>query len=79
MIESSARLSAVVETNIFVSGAISPPGAPRRLLRALFDRRFRLLLSDQHYDELTEVLARRRLTALFRFSADELARACLQS
>jgi uncharacterized protein len=70
---SSVRPRSVVDTNLFVSGAISPRGAPRRLLEALYDQRFHLLLSKEQYGELSEVFRRPRLRKLFRYSRDELA------
>jgi putative PIN family toxin of toxin-antitoxin system len=73
MNESSARLSAVVEPNLYVSGAISSIGAPRRLLLSWTDKRFHLLLSDEQYNELTEVFQRPKLTRRFSAGADEIA------
>ena len=63
----------VVDTNVFVSGAICPIGAPRRVLRAWFDRRFLLLLSDEQHAELIDVFGRPRIAAQFRLGAEELA------
>ncbi len=64
---------ATVDTNLFVSGAISPTGAPRRLLRAWTDGRFRLVLSADHHAELADVLARPKLARLFRIEPADLA------
>ena len=64
---------AVADTNVFVSGAISPIGSPRRLPRAWFDRRFLLLLSDEQYAEMTDVFGRPRIAAQFRLGAGELS------
>ena len=70
---SSARLRIVIDTNLFVSSAISPIGAPRRLLEAGYDRRFFVLFSADQYHELIDVFRRPKLTALYRFSAREFA------
>ena len=65
--------SATVDTNLFVSGAISPTGAPRRLLRAWTEGRFRLVLSADHHAELADVFARPKLARLFRIEPADLA------
>lgn len=73
MSESSARLRIVVDSNLFVSSAISPSGPSRRLLQAWYDQRFFVLFSNQQYDELTDVFRRPKLRLLFRFSPSEFA------
>lgn len=73
MSASGARPRATVDTNLFVSGAISPTGSPRRLLRAWTDGRFHLVLSDDHHAELADVFGRPKLAGLFRIDPDDLA------
>lgn len=70
---SSARPRSVVDTNLFVRGAISPRGAPRRLLEALYDQRFHLLVSEEQFGELSDGFRRPRLLKLFRYRRGELA------
>jgi uncharacterized protein len=73
MRRSSARPRIVADTNLFVSGAISPRGRPRQLLTAWTDGRFVLLLSTEHRAELMEVFARPRLQARFRMTPAQRA------
>jgi putative PIN family toxin of toxin-antitoxin system len=58
MIARMGRLRAVVDTNVFVSGTISPGGRPRQLLHSWYEGRFFLVLSADHYAELADVLGR---------------------
>ncbi len=53
-----ARPRAVLDTNVFVSGLISPKGPPASILRALRSRRFVLVSSPQINEEIVEVLNR---------------------
>lgn len=69
----SSAPSAVVDTNIFASGAIHPLGHPRQVIRAWYEGRFELLVSDEQRAELMGVLGRRGLTQRFRESAAGLA------
>ena len=72
MSERGVRPRAVVDSNLFVSGAISPIGAPRHLLIALNGKRFDLLLSDRQHAELNDVFVRPKLVTLFSLSHEEL-------
>ncbi len=51
----------VLDTNVIVSGLLSPWGPPGRLVDALVGRRLRLALDDRVEAEYREVLARPRL------------------
>jgi putative PIN family toxin of toxin-antitoxin system len=51
----------VLDTNVLVSGLLSPSGPPGRLVDALLDRRLGLALDDRIEIEYREVLARPRL------------------
>ncbi len=64
--------SAVVDTNLFVSGIILETGLPRRLLRAWHERRFVLLLSDAQHGELVDVLARPKIVQRYRVPPEDL-------
>jgi putative PIN family toxin of toxin-antitoxin system len=55
----------VLDTNVLVSGLLSPSGPPARLTDALLDRRLRLALDDRIEIEYREVLARPRLGIQF--------------
>lgn len=49
---------AVLDTNVFVSGLISPKGPPAGVLQALQSRRFTLVTSPPINEEIIEVLNR---------------------
>jgi uncharacterized protein len=49
---------AVLDTNVFVSGLISPKGPPAAILRALRSKRFTLVSSPPINEEIIEVLNR---------------------
>jgi predicted nucleic acid-binding protein len=51
----------VLDTNVLVSGLLSPLGPPGRLVDVLLGRRLRLALDDRIELEYREVLARPRL------------------
>jgi len=51
----------VLDTNVLVSGLLSPSGPPGRLVDVLLGRRLRLALDDRIEIEYREVLARPRL------------------
>jgi putative PIN family toxin of toxin-antitoxin system len=52
---------AVLDTNVFVSGLISPMGKPAAILKALRSRRFTLVSSPPINEEIIEVLNRPRI------------------
>ena len=52
----------VVDTNVWVSALLNPPGYPARVLVALRARRFILVVSRAMLDELRDVLLRPHLT-----------------
>ena len=51
----------VLDTNVLVSGLLSPSGPPGRLVDVVLGRRLRLALDDRIEIEYREVLARPRL------------------
>lgn len=61
-------LRVVVDTNVWVSGLIVPDGPPGRVLRAIRDRRFDLVVSWQLAEELADVMRRPRLA---RYAIDQ--------
>ena len=54
-------LRVVVDTNVFVSGIISPSGPPGQILQALRRRKFTLISSPSINEEILDVLSRPRL------------------
>lgn len=69
MTEESRRIRVVVDTNQFVSGAISTQGNSFILLEAIRLRRVTLIISQEQRGELADVLSRRRLRERFGVSA----------
>lgn len=57
----TAKIKAVVDTNIFVSGLISPKGSPRKIIVAAKDRKFDLITSASINEEVLEVLHRNHI------------------
>lgn len=53
-------MTAVVDTNVLISGILSPHGPPGRIIDALFSRAFLVLYDDRILDEYVAVLARPR-------------------
>lgn len=61
---------AVVDTNLFVSSAINPQGAPNQLLRAWRRGDFVLLISDEQRAEVQEVLSRPEIAQKYNLSEE---------
>jgi uncharacterized protein len=59
---------AVVDTHLFVSGPISARGRPGQLLDGWHAGRLELLLSDQQYTELRNVVGRPKIVQHYGFS-----------
>ena len=59
-----------LDTNVLVSGLLSPDGPPGRLVDAMLARQLRLALDDRIEKEYRTVLARPK----FRFDPSDLAR-----
>jgi len=54
----------LLDTNIIVSGLLSPKGAPGMLVRAWLDGRYDLVTSEEQLDELRRVLGYEHLKPL---------------
>jgi len=65
-------IKAVIDTNLFISAVMSAHGSPHRVLRALQDRTFLLVLSGQQLAELREVFTRPRLIARFTLPQEQV-------
>ena len=59
-----ARLVAVVDTNVFISGLLTPASIPRDILTRLRDRAFTLSISPELLTEFVEVATRPALRRL---------------
>lgn len=61
----------VVDTNLFVSGTILKRGLPFTLLEAWSEQRFILLLSEDQFSEIRDVLNRPEIVNKYHLSEDE--------
>lgn len=60
----------VVDTNLFVSGAISPRGSPNQLLQAWLNGAFSLLMSAEQRAEVQKVLSRPAIAKKYNLSKE---------
>jgi len=67
-------LRAVLDTNVLVSGLISPNGTPARLVSAWRERKFELVVSPAILEELAEVLQRDKIRRYYEHVDRDLAR-----
>jgi len=67
-------LRAVLDTNVLVSGFISPNGTPARLISAWRERNFELVVSPAILEELAEVLQRDKIRRYYEHVDGDLAR-----
>ena len=72
MRSASSRASAVVDTNLIVSGLVFERGAPRRLVRAGFDQTFSMLISQSVRAEYERVLTRPWFATRYGLSPDDV-------
>ncbi len=72
MRSASSRASAVVDTNLIVSGLVFERGAPRRLVRAGFDQTFSMLISQSVRAEYERVLTRPWFATKYGLSPDDV-------
>lgn len=54
----------ILDTNVLLSGIISPRGTPARLIEAWLDRRFMLVSHEEQLAELRDVSRRPKIRAL---------------
>ena len=65
------RPKAVIDTNLFVSGLISPHSLPSQIIRAWRGKRFKLITSMTLLEELADVLHRPKMTR-YGFSEEKI-------
>jgi uncharacterized protein len=65
-------LRVVLDTNVIVSGLISPGGTPGQILQRLVDEAFLLVLSPPLVEELRRTLRRPRIRKFLRLSDAEV-------
>lgn len=63
----------VIDTNLFVSGAISPRGLPHQLLQTWLNGVFTLLISAEQRTEVQEVLSRPEIARRYNLSEEAKA------
>ena len=66
-------VSAVVDTNVLVSGLVAPAGPPRQIMNAWLEEGFTLVTSLYLVEELVHVLTYPRITKRLRLDEAELA------
>lgn len=70
MSETGPKIRAVLDTNLLVSGALTPTGVPGQVLRAWRDGAFALVMSPELAAEAADVLRRPTLTERFAMPSD---------
>ncbi len=65
-------MRAVVDTNVFISAAMSVKGAPRRVFELARDRVFTLVASQAMFDELSRVLRYQHIARKLGVAAEAL-------
>jgi putative PIN family toxin of toxin-antitoxin system len=65
-------IKACLDTNIFISGFISPSGYPSQIIEAWQNREFILLTSDEIITEVSKVLNYPKIKKSFSLSDDEI-------
>lgn len=63
----------LVDTNVWISALLNPQGFPARVLNALKEGRFKLILSEPLVDELLDVLTRPRLVEKYGLAPTDVA------
>jgi len=64
----------VLDTNVLVSGLLSPKGPPGRIVAAWDDSRFELVLSFAQLEEIGRVLAYPKIRRRTRWTDEEIGR-----
>ena len=64
-------MHAVLDTSVLVSGLIQPQGPPGRVLRALRDAAFAIVLSEAILLELLDVLSRKQLMEKYHLRIED--------
>ncbi|MDZ7844741.1 MAG: putative toxin-antitoxin system toxin component, PIN family [Anaerolineales bacterium] len=62
----------VIDTNVFISAAINPHGAPAKVLDAWRDRQYELLISQSILEEALEVIRRPSIRARHGWTDEEI-------
>lgn len=73
MRKKKSLVSAVIDTNLFVSGLINKQGTPSQLIDALRQGAFTLVLSESLHTEYNQVLPRPKFTRKYGITEEEIA------
>lgn len=65
---------ACLDTNVLISGLISPSGTPHKILQALRKREFLLIISKDILSEVEKVLKYPRIKKNYRLTDDQIKR-----
>ena len=65
-------MRAVVDANVFVSVVLTPAGLPGRVVHALADGQFDLVISEPIIRDVADVLTRPRITRKYRIPAERI-------
>ncbi len=64
----------VLDTNVVVSGLISPKGAPRKILKLWQTKKINLVVSQKVIDEILDVLKRPKIKRRYQLSEEKIKR-----
>jgi len=64
------KIKAVLDTNVIVSGIISPKGAPRKILELAIDGKFKVLSSPSINKEVLMVLCRKSIYSKYNLTEE---------
>lgn len=70
------KIKTVVDTNILVSGIISPKGSPRKIIVAAKDKQFDLITSASINEEILEVLHRSHIYEKYHLTEEIIDDIC---
>lgn len=59
-------VKAVIDSNIWISALVAPLGAAAKIIELWEKGKFRLIISEQQFSELYEVLSRSKFTVKYR-------------
>ncbi len=65
-------LRIVLDSNVILSGLMSPKGTTGKIVQAWKDNRFNLLICEAHTDEIRRVLAYQKIQKRLNWSAEKI-------
>ncbi len=70
-------IRAVVDTNVIVSGIITPKGVPGKIIGAWQMGRFKMVFSPGTVEELIRVLSDKDITAPYHIGKEQIHHRCI--